>query len=69
MLALLCLPGTNLTWPDPLLDPPTMAGATAQCKPIARPAAFSDVSLLAVVLSLVAREVGNRGHQSATVRR
>lgn len=51
-----------------------MAGATVPCKAIARPAAaLSAVSLLAVVLSLVASlvawEVGDRGHQLATVLR
>lgn len=46
-----------------------MAGATAQCKAIARPAALSAVSMLAVFLSLVAGEVGDHGHQPATVLR
>lgn len=46
-----------------------MADATVPCKAIARPAALSAVSLLAVVLLLVAGEVGDHGHQPATVLR
>jgi hypothetical protein len=46
-----------------------MTGATVPCKAIARPAALSAVSLLAVVLSLEAGEVEDRGHQPATVLR
>lgn len=73
MLGWLCLLGANLTWSDPLSDPPIRAGwlqgATAQCKAIARPAALGVVSQLAVVLSLVAGVVGDRGHQPATVLR
>lgn len=69
MLPWLCHPGANLTWSDLLSGPSTVAGATAQCKVIARPAALSAVSMLALPLSLVAGEVGDHGHQPATVLR
>lgn len=64
MLALPCLPGGKSNLVRPAFRP-THHGWCHRA--MQRPAALSAVSLVAVVLSLVAREVGNRGHQSATV--
>lgn len=46
-----------------------MTGTTAQCKATARTAALSAASRLAVVLSLVAQEIGDLEHHPSTVLR